>query len=552
MQALAAMPSAVAAAVRVVLTDIDDTLTTDGRLPADAYAALERLEQAGILVVPITGRPAGWCDHIARMWPVRAVVGENGAFYYAYDRQARRMTAHYWTDAAARQASRARLDAIRDRVLAEVPGAAVASDQDYRKADLAIDFCEDVPPLPEADVGRIVAIFEAAGAQAKVSSIHVNGWFGDYDKLTMTQTLFQREFGADVATLLDSTLFIGDSPNDEPMFAYFPISVGVANIQSQLHRLQRRPAYVAAGHGARASSRWPNGCWPPAPDPYPGNRRGDHTENHPAIRAQGHSRRSQRRPPQHPVHRGRRAAAGRAGGRRQAADAARPGRRRRHDLGQGPPYLVSFIRVGLVQQDGATGQYELGPFALQMGLVSLQRLDPVRIAMPEIAKLQSEIGHTLGIAVLGSHGPTMIHMTEASYPVHVNMRKGTVMSMLHTATGLVFAAWLPPKVSEHYIAREEGDTAVIASLTPPRKASRANVEAQLADIRVHGMARALGNPLPGVDALSVPVFDSTGNIALALTSLGPTGLFDVAWDGSIARPLLACAQEISRKLGYRG
>ena len=249
MQALAAMPSAVAAAVRVVLTDIDDTLTTDGRLPADAYAALERLEQAGILVVPITGRPAGWCDHIARMWPVRAVVGENGAFYYAYDRQARRMTAHYWTDAAPRQASRARLDAIRDRVLAEVPGAAVASDQDYRKADLAIDFCEDVPPLPEADVGRIVAIFEAAGAQAKVSSIHVNGWFGDYDKLTMTQTLFQREFGADVATLLDSTLFIGDSPNDEPMFAYFPISVGVANIQSQLHRLQRRPAYVAAGHG---------------------------------------------------------------------------------------------------------------------------------------------------------------------------------------------------------------------------------------------------------------------------------------------------------------
>ena len=100
MQALAAMPLNVAAAVRVVLTDIDDTLTTEGRLPADAYAALERLEQAGIQVVPITGRPAGWCDHIARMWPVRAVVGENGAFYYAYDRQARRMTTHYWTDAA--------------------------------------------------------------------------------------------------------------------------------------------------------------------------------------------------------------------------------------------------------------------------------------------------------------------------------------------------------------------------------------------------------------------------------------------------------------------
>ncbi|AOB25540.1 MULTISPECIES: IclR family transcriptional regulator [Bordetella] len=214
------------------------------------------------------------------------------------------------------------------------------------------------------------------------------------------------------------------------------------------------------------------------------------------------------------------------------------------------PYLVSFTRVGLVQQDTVTGQYELGPFALQMGLVSLQRLDPVRVALPEVDKLQSEIGHTLGIAVLGSHGPTMIHITEASYPVHVNMRKGTVMSMLHTATGQVFAAWLPPKVAEHYIAREDGDAAVIASLTP-RKTTRANLEAMLADIRVHGMARALGNPLPGVDALSVPVFDHTGGIVLALTSLGPTGLFDASFTGAIARPLLACAQEISRKLGYR-
>jgi len=215
------------------------------------------------------------------------------------------------------------------------------------------------------------------------------------------------------------------------------------------------------------------------------------------------------------------------------------------------PYLVSFIRVGLVQQDAATGQYELGPFALQMGLVSLQRLDPVRIALPELTRLQADIGHTVGVAVLGSHGPTMIHITEASYPVHVNMRKGTVMSMLHTATGLVFAAWLPPKVAEHYIAREEGDAAVIASLPAQRRASPAHLETVLADIRVHGMARALGNPLPGVDALSVPVFDNTGSIVLALTALGPSGLFDSAWDGTIAKPLLACAQEISRKLGYR-
>ncbi|OZI28701.1 HAD family hydrolase [Bordetella genomosp. 1] len=249
MQALAAMPASVAASVRTVLTDIDDTLTTDGRLPAAAYAAMERLELAGIRVVPITGRPAGWCDHIVRMWPVRAVVGENGAFYFAYDRSAHRMKTHYWADDATRAADRLRLDAIRDRVLAEVPGSALASDQAYRVADLAIDFCEDVPALSDKDVSRIVQIFRDAGAEAKVSSIHVNGWFGDYDKLSMTRTLFERELGQTVEQGLESTLFIGDSPNDEPMFKFFPLSVGVANIQSQLHRIKHRPAFVASERG---------------------------------------------------------------------------------------------------------------------------------------------------------------------------------------------------------------------------------------------------------------------------------------------------------------
>src|SRR3546814_7899839 len=125
------------------------------------------------------------------------------------------------------------------------------------------------------------------------------------------------------------------------------------------------------------------------------------------------------------------------------------------------PYLVSFTRVGLVRQDATTGQYELGPFALQMGLVSLQRLDPVRIALPCVNQLAGEIGHTLAIAVLGSHGPTMIYNCEDSYPVPVNMRKGTVMSMLHTATGRVFAAWLAPRIAQHYIEREAGDKAEI-------------------------------------------------------------------------------------------
>jgi DNA-binding IclR family transcriptional regulator len=214
------------------------------------------------------------------------------------------------------------------------------------------------------------------------------------------------------------------------------------------------------------------------------------------------------------------------------------------------PYLVSFTRVGLVHQDAATGQYELGPFALQMGLVSLQRLDPVRIALPLVNQLASQIGHTLAIAVLGSHGPTMIHITQASYPVHVNMRTGTVMSMLHTATGHVFAAWLAPKIAEHYIQREAGDRSVVTSIGSLHPHPDA-LQELLSEIKRTGIAKALGNPLPGIDALSVPVFDHSGNVALALTSLGPSSLFDATSDGPIAMALKACARDISEKLGYR-
>ncbi|HLU79967.1 MAG TPA: IclR family transcriptional regulator [Burkholderiaceae bacterium] len=214
------------------------------------------------------------------------------------------------------------------------------------------------------------------------------------------------------------------------------------------------------------------------------------------------------------------------------------------------PYLVSFIRVGLVQQDTTTGHYELGPFALQMGLVGLQSSNPVRVALPRVNRLADTVGHTTGISVLGSHGPTMVYIREASYPVHVNMRHGTVMSMLHTATGRVFVAWLEPGVAQHYIERELGDASVVTSISEtacsPDMVSRVGKE-----VRQRGMAQALGNPLPGIDALAVPVFDHSDRIALALTCLGPSGLFDADFEGPIARELLACAADISRQLGYR-
>jgi HAD superfamily hydrolase (TIGR01484 family) len=244
MKPLSEFPLAARGAVRGVLADIDDTLTTGGRLTAAAYGAMERLQQAGLKVVPITGRPAGWCDHIARMWPVDGVVGENGAFYFHHDRAERVMQRRFVDDAATRARHRERLKAIGAEILAAVPGAAIAADQLYRETDLAIDFCEDAPPLADAAIDRIVAIMEHHGLTAKVSSIHVNGWFGAYDKLTMTKTLMRECFGVDLDAERGRYVFIGDSPNDAPMFAYFPDAVGVANIRAFAGRLAHEPAYV--------------------------------------------------------------------------------------------------------------------------------------------------------------------------------------------------------------------------------------------------------------------------------------------------------------------
>ena len=247
MQPLAALPQAVRVAIRGICTDIDDTLSTRGRLTAEAYAALQRLREAGKRVIPITGRPAGWCDHIARMWPVDAVVGENGAFYMRYDAPSRRLVKRYLVDDATRKANRARLAAVAERILAAVPGSALASDQLYREADLAIDFCEDVPALPRAAVDRIVALMQAEGMTARVSSIHVNGWFGDYDKLGMTRTLLAEAFATDLDAERERWIFAGDSPNDAPLFAYFPHSVGVANVRSFSDRIATLPRYVTVG-----------------------------------------------------------------------------------------------------------------------------------------------------------------------------------------------------------------------------------------------------------------------------------------------------------------
>jgi len=248
---LAEFPARERRGIRHVLVDIDDTLTTAGRLEAVAYNALERLAEAGLSVIPVTGRPAGWCDHFARMWPVAAVVGENGAFAFWHDGRSRTLRRIWWLGAEEREQSRARLRALGERILSAVPGAALAADQAYREADLAIDFCEDVPRLPRSEVDRIVALFTAAGARAKVSSIHVNGWFGSFDKLAMTRRLFAERFGLDLDLVRGQALFVGDSPNDAPMFGFFPHSVGVANVTDFLGRLEAEPTWLAENRGGR-------------------------------------------------------------------------------------------------------------------------------------------------------------------------------------------------------------------------------------------------------------------------------------------------------------
>lgn len=248
---LAEFPAASRAGVRAVLTDIDDTLTEHGRLPATAYAALEALRDAGLIVIPVTGRPAGWCDLIARQWPVSGVVGENGAFYFRYDDANTRMIRRYVKSAADRARDRTALEAIRAAVLAEVKGCAVASDQAYREADLAIDFCEDVVPLPPEKVAAIVAIFARHGATAKVSSIHVNGWFGGYDKLTTSLLMLNDEFGIDARTNEDAVIYAGDSPNDAPMFGYFSNAVGVANVMRFKDQLTAAPRWVTRNESAK-------------------------------------------------------------------------------------------------------------------------------------------------------------------------------------------------------------------------------------------------------------------------------------------------------------
>jgi DNA-binding IclR family transcriptional regulator len=221
------------------------------------------------------------------------------------------------------------------------------------------------------------------------------------------------------------------------------------------------------------------------------------------------------------------------------------------EAGMGPakahPYLVSFGQLGLIAQDAASGRYGLGPLAMQLGLISLQQLDPLALATPVIDRLAAETGHTMALAVWGNRGATIVRVAQPATPVHVSMRHGTVMSLRGTASGRLFAAWLPKAQvlpvlkAEALLAGRKADGAFDAAFA-----------AELATVRRDGISRAVGLSLPGVNALAAPVVDGSGQLVLALTAIGLVAVLDARAHSPPARLLIAEADALSQQLGHPG
>lgn len=242
MQPLSALSPQRCQQIQTIFSDLDDTLTNDGRLSDVVFSSIWRAHRAGISVVIVTGRPAGWCDHLARMWPVAGVIGENGALAFRLEQgRMKRLFMEPHEEAASR------LAVLRDEILTKVPRSRVAADQPYRLYDLAIDISEEVEPLDRDDIDRIVEICHRHGATAKISSIHINTWFGVYDKLSMCRRFSDELLGKPLDP--EQATFVGDSPNDAPMFRAFPYAVGVANLRNFLDRMDALPAFITPSEG---------------------------------------------------------------------------------------------------------------------------------------------------------------------------------------------------------------------------------------------------------------------------------------------------------------
>ena len=234
-------PREALAAAHGILTDIDDTLTGGGAIEPAALAALRALREARVPVIPITGRSMGWSAPFARDWPVAAIVAENGAMALLPDG-----SVEYVQDEATREANALRLRAAAARIVREVPGAVLARDSPGRATDIAVDHSE-FEHLPPAAIERVVALMREEGMHATVSSIHVNGWFGSHDKLSAARWMVRRLFGRALDDERERWVYVGDSTNDQLMFGFFPLGVGVANLRRFAAELHTWPTYLTEG-----------------------------------------------------------------------------------------------------------------------------------------------------------------------------------------------------------------------------------------------------------------------------------------------------------------
>ncbi len=242
MRPLAQSVSADFAGTQFVLTDMDDTLTYRGRLSAKTYDALERLHSGGVKVIPVTAAPAGWCDQMVRMWPIDAVIAENGGISML--RTARGVERSHWHAAADHVEMRARLADLLARVTTRLPLVRLAADQPFRLTSLAFDR----PPSPDASAD-LCALIRSSGAAATVNSLWVIAWLGGYDKLIAARSFMASAFGVDIDANRERIVYVGDSTNDAPMFAHFPRSVGVSTVVDCLSEIDKPPAWITRGPG---------------------------------------------------------------------------------------------------------------------------------------------------------------------------------------------------------------------------------------------------------------------------------------------------------------
>lgn len=231
-------------AVRFVLTDMDETLTYQGRLAAATYRALERLQAVGVRVIPVTAAPAGWCDQMARMWPIDGVIGENGGLFFQRASSGHGVMRKFWHPDHEMAELRARLDSMARKVLAAVPQAQLADDQPFRMSSLAF-----AAPDDPAVRRNMVAALRGQGADVTLNNLWLLGWLGGYDKLAMTRRVLQEVYGVDIDSQRDAVLYTGDSTNDAPMFGFFRHTVGVSTVRKYLADIPTPPAWITAGPG---------------------------------------------------------------------------------------------------------------------------------------------------------------------------------------------------------------------------------------------------------------------------------------------------------------